>query len=109
MEIPSINTQTSAIQAYTVQQQDRRRNDESEEITRREAENAQAAQQPGERVTLSRESRDAAVQEADKSRRSDESRQREEVRAQEERQTRAANTPRSITQALEAYTRTALI
>ncbi len=107
MEIPSTNAQASAIQAYTAQH--RRRNDESEEITRREAENARAAQQPGERVTLSRESRDAAVQEADKSRRSDASRQREEVRAQEEGQARAANTPRSITQALEAYTRTALI
>lgn len=114
MEVPSLATQTNAIQAYSVQQQSRRQNGQSEEITRKEAEDARATSQTGDQVTLSPESRDIAVQKVDQTQRQDETQRTNDARAQEnERQDqtrlRAANTPRSVTQALEAYSKTALV
>ena len=122
MEVPSVATQSSAVQAYAVQQQNRRPNGQSEEITRKEAENARASNQTGDRVTLSPESRDIAVQQVDQTQRQDETQRNNDARAQDnERQDqarlRAANTPsnnptitpRSVTQALEAYSKTSLV
>ena len=114
MEPPAVTSQTSTLNAYAVQGQDRRSADDSGSISRRVSDSARVAEQPGEKVTLSRESRDIAVQEADRSRRPDATRQQENARAQETvRQDQgrqpAANEPRSVTQALEAYTRNALI
>lgn len=114
MELPSVSAQASAIQAYTVQQQSRRQNDQSEEITRKEAEDARASSQTGDQVTLSPQARDVAVQKVDQAQRQDETERTNDSRAQEnERQDqnrlRTANTPRSITQALEAYSRTSLV
>lgn len=112
MEIASISTQASASQAYAAQRQDPRRFEQSEEITRKEAE--ETASQSGDRVTLSRESRDIAVQEADKSQRLDETERTDEARAQQNEQQdqarlRAAGSPRSITQALAAYNQASLV
>jgi hypothetical protein len=112
MEIPSLSTQVSASQAYAAQRQDQRKPDQSEEITRKEAEDA--ATQSGDRVTLSRESRAIAVQEAEQTQRQDEVERTNDSRAQENEQQvearlRTANSPRSITQALEAYGRTSLV
>lgn len=112
MEIASVSTQTSAVQAYAAQRQDRRQPEQSEEITRKEAE--EAANQSGDRVTLSRESRDIAVQQADKSQRLDETERTGDAQAQQNEQQdqarlRAAGSPHAITQALEAYNRTSLV
>jgi hypothetical protein len=112
MEIASVSNQTSAIQAYSSQRKDRSHPDQSEEITRKEA--ALAASQSSDHVTLSRESRDIAVQQADKGQRVDESERTGEARAQENEQQdqarlRAASSPHSITQALEAYNRASLV
>jgi|GEM_PF-5452932 len=114
METPAVTSQTSTFNAYAVQGQDRRRVDDSGSITRTAQDSARVADPPGEKVSLSRESRDIAVQEADRIRRSDASRPQDEVRAQQSgRQDQgrqpAANEPRSVTQALEAYSRSALI
>lgn len=112
MEIASVPSQAGAIQAYAAQRQDRRQPGQSEEITRKEAE--EAASQAGDRVTLSRESRDIAVRQADESQRLEETERSGEARVQQnERQDqarlRAAGSPRSITQALEAYNRVSLV
>ncbi len=118
MAVPSVAAQASAVQAYAVQQQSRRQNGQSEEITRKEAEDARATSQTGDRVTLSPESRDIAVQQTDQTQRQDETQRNKDTRAQEnERQDQAqlraasapANTPRSVTQAIEAYSKTSLV
>lgn len=112
MEIASISTQTRAMQAYAAQRQERRQPEQSEEITRKEAQ--EAASQTGDRVTLSRESRNIAVQQTDESQRLEESERSGEARVQQNEQQdqarlRAAGSPRSITQALEAYNRVSLV
>lgn len=114
MEVPSVATQANAVQAYAAQQQSRRQNGQSEEITRKEAEAARASTQTGDRVTLSPESRDVAVQKVDQAQRQDETQRTNDARSQEnerkdQAQLRAANTPRSVTRALEAYSKTALV
>ena len=114
METPAVTSQTSTLNAYAVQGQDRRRTDNSESVARRASDSARVAEPRGEKVTLSRESREIAVQEADRSRRPDATRPQEDARAQETvRQDQgrqpSANEPRSVTQALEAYSRNAMI
>jgi hypothetical protein len=112
MEIPSVSAQANAIQSYAEQRQDRRPPQQSEEITRKEAEDV--ASQAGDRVTLSRESRAVAVPQAEKSQRQDETERSSEARAQENEQLdqarlRSGSTPRSISQALNAYKQASLV
>ena len=112
MEIPSVSAQASAVQAYSAQRQEQRRSDQSEEITRKEAETA--ANQSGDRVTLSRESRDIAIQQIDQIQRQDETKRTNDSRAQENEQQdqsrlRASNAPNSVSRALEAYSQTSLV
>jgi hypothetical protein len=112
MEIPSLSSQVSALQAYAAQRQDQRKPEQSEEITRKEAEDA--ATQSGDRVTLSRESRAIAVRETEQIQRQDEMERSNASRSHENEQqvearSRTANSPRSITQALEAYGQASLI
>lgn len=114
MEINAVSARSSAIQAYTVQQQTRRQNEDSEAVTRREAEQAQPANPAVDQVTLSRESRDLAVRQADQTQRQDETQRSGEARAQDreredQARLRTANSPRSITQALENYQSTSLV
>lgn len=112
MEIVSVSNQASALQAYAAQRQDRGQPEQSEEITRKET--REAASQSGERVTLSRASRDIAVQQADKSAQVDETERSDEARAQQNGQQDQAGMPvvgsaRSIAQALETYNRVSLM
>lgn len=112
MEITSLSTQASALQAYAAQRQEKRQTGQSEEISRKEAE--EASGQTGERVTLSREARGIAVQQADESQRQDEAARAGEARVQQQEQQdqarlRSSASPRSVTQALEAYSKVSLV
>jgi hypothetical protein len=114
MELQPLSAQASAIQTNAVSQQGRRQTERSEEITRKEAEDARQSSQSGDRVTLSRESRDIAVQQADQTQRQDETQRADDTRAREnERQDQArlreAGSPQSISQALKAYVQTSLV
>ncbi len=115
MEINTVATRSSAIQAYSVQQQQpRRQTEEVEETARQDPQEVQPANPAVDQVTLSRESRNLAVQQVDQSQRQDETQRSGEARAQDreredQARLRAANTPRSITQALQNYQQASLV
>jgi hypothetical protein len=110
MEIASVSNQSSAIQAYSVQRQVQRQQEDSEDARRPEV--VEPVGPNVDRVTLSRDSRIVPVAQAENSPRANETDRTGEARTQRREQEgsvrQAANSsPRAISQALEAYSQVA--
>lgn len=106
MEITSVSAQSSALQAYAAQRQAQRLQDPDETVGRPES--AEPVGPGVDRVSLSQESRNAPVGQAQNSPRPNETERTGEARTQrreeEGRSMQAANNaPRAVSQALEAY------
>lgn len=110
MEIASVSVQSSAIQAYAAQRQFQRQQESGEEARRPDV--AEPVGPSVDRVTLSQSSRIAPVSQPDNSPRANETERTGEARTQRREQEDVTNqafnsSPRSVSQALEAYSQVA--
>lgn len=110
MEIASVSNQNNAIQAYSAQRQIQRQQEAGQEPRRPDA--VEPVGPNVDRVTLSRDARITPVSQPENSPRPNETDRTGEARTQQREQEdtfrqAASNSPRAVSQALEAYSQVA--